>query len=125
MTRTLSAPSWDKPEPNLVSMPTEILKEIIQYTIPHVFTINATYCNNTWEQYGPFKWSPSFLPGLLLVSKRIGRVARKILFERVKFCIWVHLTWFNCLLDASHAKVPADVGIKVREHFETVFARNG
>jgi hypothetical protein len=105
-------------------MPTEVLTKIMQYAIPQILAINAFYAKKTWKQDEPFKWAPWPLPGLLLVSKRIGRIARKIFCERVKFRIYIQSAVNDGLFHTSRhlgADIPADVKTKLREHFEAVF----
>ncbi|KPI36752.1 uncharacterized protein AB675_11771 [Cyphellophora attinorum] len=130
MSQALSAPPWDKPEPNLASMPTEIMEKIIGYAVPHYFTINAMYREKSRKQHNPFKWEPSYLPNLLLVSKSIGNTARKVFSERVKFSLWLRMETLDYapLFHPSPYfwdKMPAVVGRKLEKHFKTVFARGG
>ncbi|KPI41478.1 uncharacterized protein AB675_8986 [Cyphellophora attinorum] len=85
MSQALSAPRWNKPAPNLASMPLEILEKIIGYAIPDSIRIMIWNlpCRVIWYWDPPqWPWGATEPAGLLLVSKQVGRVARKILAQR-------------------------------------------
>jgi hypothetical protein len=65
-------------------MPIEILEKIIALTIPTDISVKAIYIAVA-KQRNPFEWSPSWLPGLFLVSKRIRGVALGIIRARAHF----------------------------------------
>jgi hypothetical protein len=87
-------------------MPIELLEKIISFAIPDTVQITIPYSNTStprtqlsrwgrgwpvssriWKQSLPFEWTPKWLHGLLLVSKDVRQIARKILVEHVDFDI--------------------------------------
>jgi hypothetical protein len=78
-------------------MPLEILEKVIGFALPDRLTIAAAPWRPcwTWKQPFEFWWDPSWVTGLLLVSKRIGRVARKILSQRTWLDFYSHATCYG------------------------------
>lgn len=75
-------------------MPIEILEKIIALALPDAVQVIAWYYDKdspcilqiaTCKQHRPFEWRPDWIPGLLLVSRTVRRIARKILAQRVDF----------------------------------------
>ncbi|KPI36838.1 uncharacterized protein AB675_11780 [Cyphellophora attinorum] len=86
MSKIPAAPAWDKPNPNLNTMPTEILKKIIGYTVPDNLDINITNVHRIGMT--SISWSPEWVSNLRLVSRRIRKV---VLVAMVKNC-GIHFT---------------------------------
>ncbi|KPI36823.1 uncharacterized protein AB675_11775 [Cyphellophora attinorum] len=132
MSPTLSAPPWVKPEPNLCSMPTEILEKIIGFAMPDSPSLGVTAWyrvrswgsnreTDVWEQGYPFYWHPSqrWVPGLLLVSKAIRRVTRETLAYRTDFKVFALPTYVNFV-----HKVPTELKEKVKRYFDELLTRD-
>lgn len=103
-------------------MPTEIMEKIMGFIIPSKVLITAWYHETTGKQLRPFKWEPEWSRGLLLISKTIGRVVRKVFFQRIGFDTWGEGAYTYTKAVFITDEVPADVKRKAREHFEAVFA---
>jgi hypothetical protein len=102
-------------------MPTEILDKIIGLAIPDTVWIWATYRIGSWswEQSQPFQWPHKWVPGLLVVSKRLRRVARKCLAPRFQLFCKAHYSPF-----IIYGKMSADVAGKTRDYFNDLFTRD-
>jgi hypothetical protein len=105
-------------------MPTEILERIIGLAIPDTVEITSTHTinprNQTVEQDCPFDWEPVFIPHLLLVCKSVGRVARKILSQRVSIVFRLETKLVDNVFHRSllpRPDMPADVEWKPRDTF--------
>ncbi|KPI34487.1 uncharacterized protein AB675_4073 [Cyphellophora attinorum] len=134
MFQTLSTPSWAKAEPNLVSMPREILERIISFAIPDSVCVTTTYVPGSWKhdrplewvpgfwkQGRPFKWDPDWVSGLLAVSKRLRKVARSTLAQRVQTIAKVQgSSWYHY----HYPRNPARVDRATRDYFTKVLTRN-
>jgi hypothetical protein len=102
-----------------MSMPTEILEKIISLAVPDTVWIEATYRIGSWEQSRPFDWFSEWVPGLLVVSKTLRRVARKCLAHRFDLICEAHFTLFFI-----YGKMSADVAKKTRVYFKDLFTRD-
>jgi hypothetical protein len=78
----------------LAGMPLEILEKIIGFAIPNHVLVRATHdfrprrleSEPEYQQYGPLEWSHDWVASsILLISKKIRQVARKIVHERMVF----------------------------------------
>ncbi|KPI44216.1 uncharacterized protein AB675_8677 [Cyphellophora attinorum] len=76
-------PAWRKPEPNLASMPVEVLEQILEHvlptTIPTKYEPFATHLISE-EDCSRNQWACSFR----LQSKTIKKVAEDLIIERLE-----------------------------------------
>jgi hypothetical protein len=114
----------EKPRPILTSMPTEILEKIIALAIPDVVRVVAWYknwglgCQRTiWEQMEPLNWEVKWVPGLLLVSKTIRQITRKVLVRDDNLNLEVRSIHFI-------PDVPVKLRRKTGEHFKEMLTRD-
>ncbi|KPI43077.1 uncharacterized protein AB675_1906 [Cyphellophora attinorum] len=127
MLQVTSTPFWDRPQPNLASMPPEILERIITFTLPHKVHVDEFSRSVGWEQI-EYKWMPhahghvlldslDWVPGLFLVSKSFRQIARHVLAHHVDVTFKEHYRYPN-----YRGGVPRDVAKQHRAHFERLFA---
>jgi hypothetical protein len=99
-------------------MPFEILEKIFALAIPNSVTICSITQYPAWQKPWRFWWEPSWVKHLLLVSKRVGYVVRKILSQR----FWLNFVSHKvCNDDLIRASVVAQG--KSWDYFENLFAK--
>ncbi|KPI36827.1 uncharacterized protein AB675_11769 [Cyphellophora attinorum] len=118
MPQPLSAPTWDKPRPNLASMPNEILRRIIDLAVPqasHCLSVNVDYESDPprrpTRRRVEFLWHDSSDISVLFVTKAIFQVTRAILFERATFK-FPDGAWANFVSHAIHFELEIEICIR-------------
>ncbi|KPI37915.1 uncharacterized protein AB675_3032 [Cyphellophora attinorum] len=84
MSKALSAPIW------LETMPTEILRKMVDFTIPSNFDINVSNMFHSDPRRENRKmtsvsWSPEWVPEVRLVSRRVRKVVEIAMVEHCGF----------------------------------------
>jgi hypothetical protein len=92
-------------------MPVEILARIVALTIPDDISVQAIYIVGA-KQESLYEWSPSWLPALFLVSKRIRGIALGLIHARTHFGFQVREIGY------SGARVYRELGWKAWTRFK-------